>query len=411
MRNKLNLAFSVLAIAGLFYLPGSVLAAASFTLSPSTASPGMGQSFLVSVNINTGGEPVNAVEVTLSFPADKLKANSIGGGAFDVNAESSIASGTVRISKGKLPPAVVGSARIATVSFTALSTGTATISASGLVLRESDSSNILGSGAAAAVNIGSAVVPSDQTDLSTQPGSSQEAQSSLPPVISDVEVLNLGAQTATIKWKTDKSADSEVEYGFVTNRASEAINYFFTSQSEKMVGDHELIIDPKTLIPGHLYHFRVSSKDAEGNQAQSEDKTFLVPGYSLKVVVVDDQSKKVAGIKVKLDSLALEGYTDQNGEVVFTNLPLGKIPVSVDGEKISEDKEADIVADQNQLSIVLAKRVKKIEPLVIIEAILGIVILLLVILAFLAWKKKIKLPFIKGDPPIHTPPGTGGYKP
>lgn len=382
----------LLVFSGLFVSTSPAHAAATLSLSPSSGSFGQGQAFTVAVNVNTGGETVNAVEAVLTFPADKLKANFIShsGSGFDINAESTVGSGVVRIAKGKLPPGVVGSRRVASVGFTALSGGTASIGVSGSVLRESDSSNILGGAGGATFNIGAQIVTTTPTD--TSPEATKPAVDSQAPKISDVAVLNLGAQTATILWKTDEAADSQVEYGFVTNRVSDEIKYFFTAGSDELVTDHEITLEPKTLIPGYLYHFRISSEDKAGNQAQSEDQIFTVPGYSFELTVTDAQSKAVEGAKVRLPGIGVEAVTDENGQAKFADLPVGDFVILVEKGDQIEESSAKLVADDNKLTVVLGQRIAKPGVALIAQA-AGIVILLAI--AFLVWwiwkKKRLKL--------------------
>lgn len=365
-------------------------AAASLSLSPGSGNFGLGSTFVVTINVNTGGEGVNAVEAVLTFPSDKLKANYIShsGSAFDINAESTVGNGVVKISKGKLPPAVAGSRKVAGVGFTAIGQGTATISASGAVLRESDSANILGGAAGATFNIGAQVVTTGPID--TSPETAKPAVDTQAPKISDVAILNLGAQTATISWKTDEAADSQVEYGFVTNRVSDEIKYFFTAQSDKLVTNHEITLDPKTLISGYLYHFRILSEDKAGNQGQSEDQVFTVPGYFFELTVTDLQSKAIEGAKVRLPGIGIEATTDKNGQAKFSDLPVGDLVILVEKEDQIKETSAKLAADNNKLTVVLGQKVVKPKVgIALIAQAAGIVILLVIaLLVWWIWKKK-----------------------
>lgn len=358
----------VLTLFSFFWLvqaAGDSLAAASLSLSPGSGTYGVGSTFTVTINVNTGGEAVNAVEVVLTFPSDKLKATGIGhgGSGFDINAESTIGAGVVRIAKGKLPPAVSGSRKVASVSFAALAQGEAAIGVSGesKVLRESDSGNIFGGGGGATFNIGAgAPVKEGQPQ---QKAAGEPQKDSQPPIISEIGVLNLGAQTATITWKTDEKADSQVEYGFVENRKSSEFKYFFNVSQEDRVTEHSLTLPPETLTPGYLYHFRVKSTDALANLAQSEDNTLLVPGYNLAVTVVDSQSREVAGARVKLPAIGLEAQSDAGGQVTFGDLPVGSFTVLVDYRGSLTEKSVELRAEDNRITIVLEERLVKAGPI------------------------------------------------
>lgn len=363
-------------------------AAASLSLSPGSGTFGQGSSFVVAVNVNTGGDVVNAVEAALTFPADKLKANYVShsGSAFDVSAESTVGSGVVRIAKGKLPPGVSGSRKVASVGFTALSQGTASINLSGSVLRESDSVNIMGgtSGASFEITAGAPVVQGQSPRPESSPVPDTQA-----PQISDIQVLNLGMQTATIVWKTDEAADSQVEYGFSENRQSAETYYFFTAESSERVTEHKLELDPKHLIAGYLYHFKVASTDEAGNQSQSADMVFILPGYSLEVMVTDQDSKVVVGAKVRVVNIGVEAITDENGLARFTDLPVGNFSVIGEDGDAFKEVVANLVADDNKLTLVLDQRVasKGFEKVLILG--LGLVVVLVVVtLGFVFWRKR-----------------------
>lgn len=96
------------------------------------------------------------------------------------------------------------------------------------------------------------------------------------PVISNVIVRQTTLTTATIDWRTDVPASSQVEYG----RSS---NYGFlaplepkndpTSGVSAGATEHSVLITD--LTSGTTYRFRVRSKDADGNETTSTgNKTF-----------------------------------------------------------------------------------------------------------------------------------------
>jgi len=86
-----------------------------------------------------------------------------------------------------------------------------------------------------------------------------------PPDISQIGVDDIGADAATVIWKTDEEATSKVEYGESTAYGAEA------GAQERATGHR---IHLKDLRPGTVYHYRISSVDASGNKAQSGDYTF-----------------------------------------------------------------------------------------------------------------------------------------
>jgi hypothetical protein len=86
------------------------------------------------------------------------------------------------------------------------------------------------------------------------------------PVISAVSASGVTATSATIQWSTNEASDSQVDYGLTAayGSASALDTNLVTSHSRTLTG----------LAPATLYHFRVRSRDATGNLAQSGDFTF-----------------------------------------------------------------------------------------------------------------------------------------
>ncbi len=86
------------------------------------------------------------------------------------------------------------------------------------------------------------------------------------PVINAVSSSSVTGTSATITWITNEAADSQVEYGVSTAYGSSStLNAArATSHAQALTG-----LTEKT-----IYHYRVKSKDAEGNGAVSADYTF-----------------------------------------------------------------------------------------------------------------------------------------
>jgi len=85
------------------------------------------------------------------------------------------------------------------------------------------------------------------------------------PVISGVASVAAGTQ-ATITWETDEAADSQIEYGTTTAYGSS------TPEDLALVTSHSVTVTG--LSADTVYHFRIKSRDAAGNQAISGDLTF-----------------------------------------------------------------------------------------------------------------------------------------
>ncbi|MGH9797192.1 MAG: LamG-like jellyroll fold domain-containing protein, partial [Candidatus Polarisedimenticolia bacterium] len=83
------------------------------------------------------------------------------------------------------------------------------------------------------------------------------------PSISAVASSGVTTTAATITWTTNEPADSQVEYGTTTAYGSQSTRdaTLATGHTQTLAG----------LIAGTLYHYRVRSRDAAGNQATSQD--------------------------------------------------------------------------------------------------------------------------------------------
>ncbi len=98
-----------------------------------------------------------------------------------------------------------------------------------------------------------------------------------PPTISGVSV-RVTATTAVISWTTDKPTDSQVEYGSTSSYGS------ITPLDASLVTSHSVTLT--ALKPETTYHFRVMSKDSEGNLAVSSDFTFKTNASDTNVKLV-----------------------------------------------------------------------------------------------------------------------------
>jgi hypothetical protein len=124
---------------------------ASFTLDPGTGTCGVGQSFHVSVLVDTRGEAINAVEADLAFPSAMLEVTGIdatAGSFLPVVVEKSFnnTSGRIRIAGGVPTPGFIGAAgKVATITFHAKTAGSATVTFEGTskLMRNHDNINVL----------------------------------------------------------------------------------------------------------------------------------------------------------------------------------------------------------------------------------------------------------------------------
>jgi len=88
----------------------------------------------------------------------------------------------------------------------------------------------------------------------------------IPPVITDISVINLANNSAKITWETDEFADSVLKYGVNSTAYTElSIDVLF-------VKDH--VITLTGLLPDATYYFVANSTDQSGNTAESLEYRF-----------------------------------------------------------------------------------------------------------------------------------------
>jgi len=86
-----------------------------------------------------------------------------------------------------------------------------------------------------------------------------------PPTIADVASVT-GLTSATVTWKTDEPATSQVEYGETESYGNQ------TDKDQTLRTNHSVTIQGLKL--NTIYHFRVRSSDSCGHEALSIDQTF-----------------------------------------------------------------------------------------------------------------------------------------
>ena len=98
-----------------------------------------------------------------------------------------------------------------------------------------------------------------------------EIRASDPPIISNVHIVEVEHDSALIEWVTNKEADSLINYGLDRN-------YGMVRDPGADKVEHRLLLDG--LLSGTTYHFRVTSRDPDGNQSVSSDYQFTTEGVS-----------------------------------------------------------------------------------------------------------------------------------
>jgi hypothetical protein len=97
----------------------------------------------------------------------------------------------------------------------------------------------------------------------------------VPPVISDVKVMDITATSASIAWATNEPATGQVEYGKTSSYG------LTTPPDANLVSIHSVTLND--LESNTTYHFTTTSEDATGNEAISEEYVFTTARSATKV--------------------------------------------------------------------------------------------------------------------------------
>ncbi|HNV68622.1 MAG TPA: fibronectin type III domain-containing protein, partial [Candidatus Ozemobacteraceae bacterium] len=127
---------------------------------------------------------------------------------------------------------------------------------------------------------------------------------STPPAISEVSVPTptLSGTKASVVWLTDEAATSQVEYGF-----SPAYGQL-TNLVPTLTFGHQ--VNLTNLLPQTTYHYRVRSKDANGNEGTSSNGTFTTPD-SVPPVLSTIRTSPITGTTATINFTTNETATVQ----------------------------------------------------------------------------------------------------
>lgn len=175
-RSSVFMPILVLALTAL--LPAQALAAsADISLVPNVSSAVTDNTVTVTVNEDSGTEPVNAVQANLSYPAASLQYVSVSNNAtFSIDAQTSINNGTVKLARGTYT-AVTGVQPVTVVTFKVIgSSGTADLSfiSGTAVVSATSHTNIVSSESGTSLSISSPTT----TDPSTSSNNTNSSSSS-----------------------------------------------------------------------------------------------------------------------------------------------------------------------------------------------------------------------------------------
>jgi hypothetical protein len=126
------------------------------------------------------------------------------------------------------------------------------------------------------------------------------------PLISNVQVVGITSDSATILWLSANSANSQVEYGTTTNYSS------LTTLNPALTRSHIQLLNG--LTPNTFYHFSVMSRTAAGTLYTAGDFTFSTPP---NIVVGMISGLNVSGISATSAIISWTTATPSNSLVEF----------------------------------------------------------------------------------------------
>tara|TARA_B100002051_G_scaffold109346_1_gene104196 strand:- start:8292 stop:10043 length:1752 start_codon:yes stop_codon:yes gene_type:complete len=326
------------ALLGLWFLCVTYAQAASLSISPSTGVYTSNTTFTVSVNVNTGGQPVNAADGVISFNPNELSVVSVNrsGSIFNLwvaEPTFSNSAGTINFSGG-LPSGYTGSAgRIMTVTFRTKGSGSSRVSfQTGSVLaNDGRGTNILTSMNSANYTIqATAVAPepevieyiaaantpsrpiikSDTHPIDEWSNKTEAVLSwSLPPDVTSVRTL-LNDNPTSVPTKVYDTPISEITLSDLEDGITYLHLQFRNAEGWGRVNHYPLRVDTKAPTSIHISH--------------DENADLSNPTQVLRVVT-EDETTDVNRYKVVIDGQDPFEYIDETGSstVVIEGLEPG----------------------------------------------------------------------------------------
>jgi len=145
------------------------------------------------------------------------------------------------------------------------------------------------------------------------------------PVITGTEIsVDVGSTFATVKWNTDRLANSQVSYAKASDYDKNGKDYTITAgDPDSSSNNHRVLLD--ALEPGTTYHYQVRSQDLIGPAGVSEDKTFTTSSLSSDIA-----NFKFTNVKETEASISWQTSIPTTPVVTITDNKTGKSQVLKD---------------------------------------------------------------------------------
>ncbi len=259
---------SLIAIVLFLCVVPSLSYAATLTLSPSSSSVSVGNTFTVNILLNASGQATYGVDINrLRFNPALLQvvdadSNTSGvqitmGSLMSVTTLNSVdnVGGSIQLSQLADPGNIYnGSGTFATITFRAISAGTANVTFD-FTSGSGTDTNVagLGSDLLSSITNGTYTLTAVPVDTTA-------------PTISSILTTGVTTNSANISWTTNEASDTQVDYGLTTAYGQS------TTLNTSPVTSHSVVLSG--LSPGSTYNYRVKSKDSAGNLSTSANQVF-----------------------------------------------------------------------------------------------------------------------------------------
>lgn len=389
------LLFMTLALAGAYkvipfssFEAADAAGAASVSLSPTTQSLKVNDTFTVTVAVNPAGDAIIGAQIKLSYDASKLQyvSHTENTSPLDSSLQSSVTTGALditRVSFGSTPSTTF---TFLQVTFKAVASGSPTVKilTGTETTRASDGSNSWN-----AVQTTATYTVTNQTQSPTPtpspsptpsptptPSSSPSSPKPTPTpspnpaptptpspspapspasnptspadptpeppqglILSQPSVVANSFKKLIVEMKTARPVKAKLLYGLDGTLAS-------ASTETEPTTSPSVEIRSSMLVPGRTYSYAMALTEADGSISQSSTQTFVSKGYRLKVKLLYQDGRPYKQKKVRLNSEPREGTTDDNGEVIFEDVEVGDHTVSFDVAGTSVSQPVTVAANE-----------------------------------------------------------------
>jgi hypothetical protein len=323
--------------------PGKAASPSSFSLSPSSQTVAKGASFTVAINLATAGNNVDTVQIGLNYPSSLLGCASIANGSsFTVVPQADTCSGgNILLQRGRTGGFNTDTT-VATITFSALASGTAAVSFNGSTVAYSAGNAVTTTTSGGSYTVSAPApaptpapapatkspakssstpktVPKSSPAPPSSPTPPPAAAASVPLAITNLKVSNVTEKSATVTWDTNKASNSSVGFSMDTS-------YKLTATGTADVTSHSVKLDPALLAAGATYYVQATSTTPAGEHA-SQTTSFKTGGVTAILHITDKNGHALSGASVKLGAVTVK--TNGQGTATFKSVGQGKQTVTV----------------------------------------------------------------------------------